>query len=366
MSMSTVFSSDSPTASQETESQELSTLAAFIAHIERLQDQVRQKDHHIAELEEDLAALRTQHGHLEQERTEAALKLDIQHELLRKTKQTDAHVEQLRTAIIDREAIIGEKEKSIRAIERQLEYHQMLLQAEIRKHATMKLHTSIEDDPLPELTSLTSKADVDKWINQLKQRLRREQPMSEPGESANETEAQAESLQQEIDFYIREIIYYKLDIKGYKSDIRKLKRITAQLGSYGSRASDLESDTSSLKPANTPSRSRFISTTPELGASGPTSPVCRGPVSNVESGARPSTPPPSGYSPVDQVKPTYKRIPQQLNIQVPMTPQTPIREGDYNFANKVDDLDPGISPRSVVRLSPERRKPTVCDFNTSL
>lgn len=242
----------------------------------------------------------------------------------------------------------------------------MLLQAEIRKHATMKLHTSIEDDPLPELTSLTSKADVDKWINQLKQRLRREQPMSEPGESANETEAQAESLQQEIDFYIREIIYYKLDIKGYKSDIRKLKRITAQLGSYGSRASDLESDTSSLKPANTPSRSRFISTTPELGASGPTSPVCRGPVSNVESGARPSTPPPSGYSPVDQVKPTYKRIPQQLNIQVPMTPQTPIREGDYNFANKVDDLDPGISPRSVVRLSPERRKPTVCDFNTSL
>ncbi|CAO2656324.1 Nn.00g051270.m01.CDS01 [Neocucurbitaria sp. VM-36] len=356
MSMSTVFSSGSP-ISQENETQELSTLAAFIAHIERLQDQVRQKDAYITELEADLGQLRTRHSQLQQEHNETALRLDIQSELLRKTRHTDSHIEQLRTAIIDREAIIGEKEKSIRAVERQLEHHKLLLQAEIRRHAAMKLHVSVEDDPLPELTSLAAKGDIDKWIDKLHQRLKREQQTSDEGRSIGSTDAQVASLRQEIDFYIREIIYYKLDIKGYKSDIRKLKRATAQLSSYG----DLESDTSSLRPATTPSRPRFTSATPELGASGTTSPTLMGLASAIAVN-RPVTPPPSGsthiagFSPIDRPKPTNK--PAALDLRAPMTPQTPTSRSGHNSANEADNIDPGISPRSVSRLSPERRKPT--------
>lgn len=359
--MSTVFSSGSP-ISQENESQELSTLAAFIAHIERLQDQVRQKDAYITELETDLGQLRAKHSQLQQEHNETSLRLDIQSELLRKTRQTDSHIEQLRTAVIDREAIIGEKEKSLRAIERQLEHHKLLLQAEIRRHAAMKLHVSVEDDPLPELTSLATKGDIDKWIDKLYQRLKKEQQTSNQGQSADTSEAQVEGLQQEIDFYIREIIYYKLDIKGYKSDIRKLKRITAQLSSYG----ELESDTSSLRPATTPSRPRFISATPELGASGATSPTLMG-LASATTVNRPITPPPSGsthvsgFLPMDRPKHTHRPAPLQLDFRAPTTPQTPPCRPRHNMANEAEDVDPGISPRSVARLSPERRKPTVCE-----
>ncbi|KAF1843913.1 uncharacterized protein K460DRAFT_153963 [Cucurbitaria berberidis CBS 394.84] len=355
MSMSTVFSSGSPT-SPETESQELSTLATFIAHIERLQDQVRQKDTYIAELEVDLGQLRMKHGQLEQEHNETSLQLDIQNRLLRETQQTDTHIEQLRTAIIDREAIIGEKEKSIRAVERQLEHHKLLLRAEIRRHTAMKLHIAVEDDPLPELTSLAGKGDIDRWIDKLNQRLKKEQQTSERGDLTTTSEAQIESLRQEIDFYIREMIYYKLDIKGYKSDIRKLKRITAQTSNYG----DPESDTSSLRPANTPNRPRFAFATPELGASGTTSPILMG-VSVTLPVNRPITPPmssPAGISPITRSNPTQKRVPQQLDLNAPMTPQTPTRKPGYNLANEADNMDPGISPRSVARLSPERRKPT--------
>ncbi|KAH7378796.1 hypothetical protein BKA66DRAFT_513200 [Pyrenochaeta sp. MPI-SDFR-AT-0127] len=318
MSMSTVFSSGSPT-SQDNESHELSTLAAFIAHIERLQDQVRQKDAQIAKLEVDQEQLQQKHDRLAQDHNDFALQLDIQNELLRKTRNTDTHIEQLRTAIIDREATIGEKENSTRAVERQLEHHKLLLQAEIRKNAAMKRHVAVEDNPLPELLSLAGKSDIDRWINKLNQRLKKERPLNEREESANPFEAQVENLQQEIDFYIREIIYFKLDIKGYKSDIRKLKRITSQSSAFGGRASDLDSDTSSLRPATTPSRLRFTSTTPELGASTAASPVLTGPL------------PASASASLDR----------------PVTPQP-----------SADDIEPGISPRSVARLSPERRKPT--------
>ena len=364
--MSTVFSSGSP-ISQENESQELSTLATFIAHIERLQDQVRQKDAHIADLELNLGQLRMKYSQLEQEHNETVLQLDIQNELLQKTRQTDTHIEQLRTAVIDRETTLGEKEKSIRAVERQLEHHKLLLQAEIRRHAVMKLNVAVEDDPLPDLTSLAAKGDIDRWIDKLNQRLKKEKRPSERGHSTATHEAQIESLRQEIEFYIREIIYYKLDIKGYKSDIRKLKRATAQMNSYG----DLESDTSSLRPATTPSRPRFASATPELSASGTTSPVLTGPASAKVPGNRPATPPASdfahdsGFSPIDRPKPIKKQIPQQLNLKAPTTPQTPTHKAGHNSANEVDNMDPGISPRSVARLSPERRKPTVCQYTKS-
>ncbi|KAF2827319.1 hypothetical protein CC86DRAFT_348672 [Ophiobolus disseminans] len=364
LSMSTVFSSGSPT-SPENESQELSTLAAFIAHIERLQDQVRQKDAQISELEDVKEQLQHKHNQLEQDHNALNLQMDIQHDLLRKTRRTDKHIEQLRTAVMDRETIISEKERSIRAVERQLEHHKLLLQSEIRRHTTLTLHAAVENDPLPELDTLTARKDIDRWIENLHQRLKRERTANHGNEPVDidPNEAQLIDLRQEIDFYVREIIYYKLDIRGYKSDIKKLKKITAQLSSYGSRTSDLESETSSLRPPVTPSRVRFPSATPELGVSDVPSPVLTAPTSKTIE--RPMTPPPSGPTftpsrmlPAEETASNSKQAPLPLDFQLRDTPQTPTRRTDVNMTIEGDLLDPGVSPRSVVRLSPERRKLT--------
>ncbi|KAF1355728.1 hypothetical protein EJ07DRAFT_131691, partial [Lizonia empirigonia] len=124
------------------------------------------------------------------------------------------------------------KEKLVRDVERQLEHHKLLLQAEIRKHATMARYLADESNPLPDLSALVTKKDIDRWIQKLNQRLRKAKPMSPAKRPSTAVEAHIEDLRNEIDFYVREIIYYKLDIRGYKSDIKKLNRITAQLGSY--------------------------------------------------------------------------------------------------------------------------------------
>jgi hypothetical protein len=173
-------------------------------------------------------------------------------------------MEQLRAALLNRECIIEEKEKDIRAVEQQLEHHKLLLQAEIRRHAAMKLHVAIEEEDLwPELTSLARREDIDRWMDRLHERLRREQSSKNGKALVNTQDVQMESLRNEIDFYVREIILFKLDIKGYKSDIRKLKKITAQMEAYG-RTSDLESEACSLRPTATPVHSQFAPPTPEL------------------------------------------------------------------------------------------------------
>ncbi|EAT78122.2 hypothetical protein SNOG_14582 [Parastagonospora nodorum SN15] len=125
---------------------------------------------------------------------------------------------------------------NIRALERQLEYHKLLLQAQIRRHATMTLHAATSDNPLPELSKLTKREDIDRWIEQLQERLKKEKLMAIEHRTLDPIEARVADLRQEIDFYVREIIYYKLDIRGYKGDIRKLKKVTAQLSSFASRA----------------------------------------------------------------------------------------------------------------------------------
>ncbi|KAF1838000.1 hypothetical protein BDW02DRAFT_68353 [Decorospora gaudefroyi] len=363
MSMSTVFSDASP-MSPEVDSQENSTLAVFVAHIERLQDQVREKDGYIAELEEAQEHLREQLDQLEHEHNKLGLQSDIQTELLRKTRRTDTQIERLRTAIIEREAIIGEKDKAIRAVQRQLEYHKLLLQAEIRRHAAMKLHAAAEDEPLPELTSLAKREDIDRWISKLNERLKKENSTSEADTSADGPEAQMENLRQEVSFYVREIILFKLDIKGYKSDIRKLKRITAQLSSYG-RASDMDSEASSLRPLATPVRSGVASATPELGPSTTTSPLLGGPAIMSTSVERPVTPSPSvpvqrsNITPSRRTKSSGDRgVPQRLGLDIPTTPQTPTYKDFRGMLNEADRIDSGISPRSVAPLSSERRRPT--------
>jgi hypothetical protein len=369
LSLSTVFSSDSPVSSEK-EPQESSTLAAFVAHIERLQDQVRQKDVEISELLNAQEQLLQKQGELEREQEAMALQMDIQNNLLRKTRRMDAHVEQLRTAVIDREAIIGEKQKSISAIERQLEHHKLLLQAQIRRQATMTIHAGADRDPLPELTTLATKADIDRWIHKLQERLEEERPTLQGKDAVTHYTADTQvanlRLRQEIDFYIREIIYYKLDIRGYKTDIKKLKKITSQLSTYGSRASDLESDTSSLRPATTPSQPQSTAVTPEIGGPSVSSTPVATPTSKAASRNRPLTPPPSGLTtfartitPANKTGPVTRRVPSQPDFHVPTTPQTPAEKVDPKSIDEPGHIEPATAPHSAVRTFPERKKLTV-------
>lgn len=285
-SMDTVFSSDSYTERRRDSG---ATVSQYIAHMEHLQDDVRHKDAYIADLEGNCDQLRQMLDHINQQYDEMSMQFDVQNELLEKAEESDAQIEQLRAAVLDREVVIAEKEKSVRAVEKQLEHHKLLLHAEIRKHATTSRYLSDDSNPLPELSSLATKKEIDKWIQKLHQRLRKVKPMSPARAPATAAEAQIEDLRNEIDFYVREIIYYKLDIRGYKSDIKKLNKVMAQLGSYGNR-SDLDSDTSSLRPAPTPTM-RFASATPELKASGRPSPAQNGIVSANMASVRALTPP---------------------------------------------------------------------------
>ena len=64
--------------SSELDSQENSALAAFVAHMERLQDQVREKDLYIAELEKERQQLRQTHIRLERDHNKIAIHSEIQ------------------------------------------------------------------------------------------------------------------------------------------------------------------------------------------------------------------------------------------------------------------------------------------------
>jgi hypothetical protein len=355
MSMSTIFSSASP-ISQEVDAHENSMLAAFVAHINRLQDQAREKDVHIADVEEDRMLLQQRHSQLEQIYNKLALHSEIQGDLLRKTRRTDTHMERLRTAIVDREAMIVEKDKTIITLERQLEYHKLLLQAEIRRNAAIKLHLAADNDPLPDLTSLAKREDIDRWMSKLNQKLKKEHPSSETG-VADTPHAQMDNLRQEIDFYVHEIIYFKLDIKGYKSDIRRLKKSTAQLG-------DIDSEASSLRPAATPTFSAY--TTPELGASSTTSPIQDYLAVTPTLCKQSITPTPSTrvrvpeYTTASSTNRIEKGVPHPLDIDIPTTSQITTHKAGVGTANEADPVDSGISSGTVAPLSFEHRRSTVC------
>jgi hypothetical protein len=337
----------------EIEAEENSTLSAFVAHIERLQDQVKEKDAYIVELEDDRDELRERMTQLARERESFVLQSDIQNDLLRKSQRADTHIERLRAAVIDRESIIQEKVRALSAVEGQLEQHKLLLQAEIRRHAAMRLHATVEDDPLPELTSLAKKEDIDRWIDRLNERLRKEQGKDRRGDVTEASDSQAESLREEIDFYIREIIYFKLDIKGYKSDIRKLKKLTTRMSSYGSRASDLESETSSF-----PSGSRLALGTLDLRASNTNSSTIGGSVIAEEwfGTPSPSAPQPqSSRTSTTPTKPSDKFTSQQLRLDSPTIPQTSTDQDDSGVAG----LNSNISTRAAAPQLPDPRTPTV-------
>jgi hypothetical protein len=319
------------------------------------------------DLEGVLTSLRQKHDQLEAEHKATLKQAEVQDELLKKAQQDNAHVEQLRAAVVNREAMISEKVKSIRTIERELEHHKLLLQAQIRRHAAMTLHAAVNDEPLLELSSLTTRADVNKWIEKLQERLKKEKPMTNEKSSMDQKDVLIADLRQEIDFYVREIIYYKLDIRGYKSDIKKLNRITAQLSSYGSRATDRDgSDTSSLRPAATPSQARSANTTPELGTSTAPSPAMTGPSSQSFSANHPITPPLSGsaFAPKPLRAPTEttntdERSLAHTNVQFPITPETPKHKNRFDTTRKTGHIVDQLASHRIVGFPSDSKKPTV-------
>ncbi|KAH9879798.1 hypothetical protein J1614_001822 [Plenodomus biglobosus] len=349
ISLSTVFSDASP-RSPDRGRGELPTFSAPCLHFDRLQDQIKQKDAHIAELCREVDELKSKHDHLQAQHDEVTLRSDIQADLLQKSRETDMYLEQLRTAVFDREAIIIDKEKSIRAIERQLDLHKLLLQAEIRRHATMKLNRGADDEALPALTTLAKQEDLDRWISNLHRRLQKENPAEEFNDPSSRHEAELKNLRNEVDFYVREIIYYKLDIRGYKSDIRKLKRVNTQLSGSGCRASDLDSESSSLRPAPTPSRSRFASATPEIGPPNATSPTGTGPISMSPLTCRTITPTPAksklqvGSTPPKSTGGIAAQRQLQPDLDTHTTPQTLKSSVNLGGMKKASNGDAAVVP----------------------
>ncbi|KAE8827531.1 hypothetical protein PTNB73_09287 [Pyrenophora teres f. teres] len=341
----------------EIDSKENSVVAAIVAHVERLQEQVREKNACIAELEEDREQLRQQCDQLRQENHELSIHSDIQQDLLHKTTRTDTDVETLQDAINQRDAIIAEKQKTIRVIGRQLEFHKLLLQAEIRKHAAIKLYASSEDDALPELTSLAKREDIDRWMCRLKERLARDRPRDEQDPLIDAPDAQLRSLQHEVDFYVREIILFKLDIKGYRSDIRKLRKITEQMNGC-ERTCDNESDVSSLRPiASTPVRSAFGLSTPEVSGFNSSPPVMDTPstaTAKTECPVTPSLSSPSydlGYATTPTRRMT-RVMTRPLELDIPTTLQELMEDDLGSGTTRVGS---NVSPCSAVPLSPECR-----------
>lgn len=242
-----------------------SAQTAPVAHIEALQSQVKEKDTHIAELKAEIESLQQRHNELEHEHKRVAVQSDLQHELLRETRASDKLVEQLRTAVVNHESTIMENEQTIHALRRQLEYHKLLLQAEIRRHTVTKLYVAAEEHSLPELTTLAKREDIDLWMEKLHEQLKREQSENESKAVTDTPEAKIESLRHEIDFYVREIILFKLDIKGYKNDIRKLKELAAHQGS-SQQLANIEEEAPPMGAAASPVQSHFSPITPELDA----------------------------------------------------------------------------------------------------
>ena len=340
--------------SSELDSQENSALAAFVAHMERLQDQVREKDLYIAELEKERQQLRQTHIRLERDHNKIAIHSEIQDQSP-EARRTDTYMEQLRNAVLNRESLIEEKDRDLRAVERQLEHHKLLLQAEIRRHAAMKLHMATEDDSLPELTSLARREDIDRWMNRLHERLRREQSKKKGKTLTDTPDVQMESMQNEIDFYVREIILFKLDIKGYKSDIRKLKKITAQMEAYG-RTGELESETCSLRQTATSVRSQFAPPTPELSSTA--SPVMDNKHTRTTTddlGEGSVTPSPSAPSRNLDYVATVPRNSRELDI--PTTLHETAHGDDCTV--ETDRMDCGVSSYTAGPRSAECREPTV-------
>lgn len=340
-----------------------STIATFIEHIERLQDQVKEKESRINDLEQDNQLRRLDiddHEHrcneLLHENTKLKLQEEIHAKLSEQAKEADAEISELKS--------------TIRRMQKELEYHVLLLQAEIRRKATLAILTVEPDDQAAR--SLASKADVDRMIEGLQKRLKAHMSADSETkllEQSTDLESQIKLLKKENEYYVREIMYYKLDVRGYKKDIKELKRTTNRGQNVRSEANSPNPQACYRSSAGTPVRSRFNSAAAGgLGISASSSPTSA-PMSASNS-FQPSTPATSAAPSTPHLSPSRTthtgpgaqkraiRAPSPKSQNTPMTPQTPPRRPGRNPANDADNSSPGISPRSVSRLSPSRTKPT--------
>jgi hypothetical protein len=358
-SMSTIFANDSPI--NESDPSDPKSVNAFLDRIECLNQQLRTKDKAMAATDVELDGLRRTIDGLEDEARDLRLQLDIQTQLLAKTKKDEIHMHELRTTIMQREKVIGDRNGELSTLKTQLDHHKQLLQAGVKRQAMYKLYGEVQDD-LPDLNTLASKYDIDRWIEGLKSRLKQYKAKTAGLHSVDSPKTTIEELREEIDFYVSEIIYFKLDCRGYKLDIKKLKKTVQQMSSQSSGTNDVDSpDLSGYKPINGPADVQVQAGASGLGISASPSSVSTGRISINPSVDRPTTPSNTTVQePVraDGANSSPKR-PKKLNLRVSTVPRTPTRQKGTNTANQADNVDPGISPRSVARLSPERRKPTV-------
>lgn len=339
-----------PADTSEAVGSETLGLNASTSEIEQLQAQVAEKNVYVAELEAKREELQRKLNQLEQEHKRVAVQSDLQYELLKETRVSDKLIEQLRNSVINRESTIMENEEAIHTLMRQLEYHKVLLQAEIRQHTAMKLFVAEEEHPLPELRSLAKGADIDCWIEKLHERLKRERPHNEDEAVIDTPEAKVEKLRREIDFYVREIILFKLDIKGYRSNIRKLKEMAGNKGSF-----EESGDTREKASTASPVRSTFAPVTPELDAFLNASSI--GDHIDIlsrleEHSVAPSSPGPSHKSW------TAEDNEKMFGLAIPK-----VSRGSKNnsfFATESGRIDSAFSPSPNPNLASEHSTPSVC------
>ncbi|CAI6338959.1 unnamed protein product [Periconia digitata] len=348
-SAATDFADFSPISPQD-QSELRTMLTTLMDHVDRLQIQIRDKDTEISVMSQNYEALKAEHEKM-------CLESEIQSQLLHKTKQDEIHIEELRTKIIDRESTIGEKSRALEQAERQLDCHKWLLEAEIRRNAALKLSGEVGNDALPDPTALTSKEEIDRWVDRLHKQLKSSK-VKQNGEAADDSlGATVNGLRKEIEFYVREIIYYKLDVRGYKSDIKKLKKIVGSSDRSG-RSGDILSPISQVSPtpfspvqANLPAN--LAGHEPSVQQPPSLPPIRTDALPINMPTEQPITP---DRSPEGEDTQTMSKITSlRVDLQRPMTPPNTNR---LSLTDEAGNADPGISPRSNKKLSPERRKPT--------
>ncbi|KAF2641355.1 hypothetical protein P280DRAFT_310434 [Massarina eburnea CBS 473.64] len=360
-SAATVFSDDSPLYRHP----DLipTDLAPFIARIERLQEQIHQDDLLKAErgatgseasqqIYDRAARFREiDTRNLRLKATIADLK-DNSAELAQRLRQKDERNEQLQRSVeILQETL--EKRCVSRAkfdhLSRQLSYRSELLEKEIKKNATLSMRAHLQ--PHQDLLNLVTADEISRWLDQIESKLIQGTTKHKSGEGHDvSTKPDGQDLRNELDFLVREIIYYKLDVRHYKSDVKKLRKelATMQQQLRRSKTGDVES----LHPP--PDSSSSPGRRDDDGVGG-----VEMAVSSVFSPGAVSIDPQNSPSKIDSPvgESDRKYIPANLDRKTSVRPMTP-SPAVINVANRADNIDPGISPRSMLRLSPERRKPT--------
>ncbi|KAF2815073.1 uncharacterized protein BDZ99DRAFT_378307, partial [Mytilinidion resinicola] len=145
---------------------------------------------------------------------EACLKIHVLESQLQRTGRYYEN-EELKSKLDDAEI-------HVLRLRREMEYFKKVLESEVRKHASFKIWSEVDDNK--SLPPNATREDVDRMIALLQKRLKAHlaNTSGKVDKQLAEHEFRIDQLSKEVEFYVREIIYYKLDIKGYKKDIKSL------------------------------------------------------------------------------------------------------------------------------------------------